>query len=487
MNGWQVLAQVGGALYVLAALLTVIRIIHDTRNPVKSLAYVMLTVFVPFVGMAVYYSFGLNYRKRRLYRRKRIEDSELFGRLQKFIAQHTEDEMAARPEPFGGNENLARMLVRGCCSPILKATEVKLLVNGEQKFPELIAAMEAATDHIHIEYYIYADDDIGNTLKEIMIHKASQGVQVRFIYDDFGSHGVNKRIVGELRAAGVEAYPYYQIRLYALANRMNFRNHRKVAVIDGRVGFVGGINVDDRYINNGRNVLYWRDTHLLIRGNAVASLQYVFMSDWNSCAPDRSELGVEPRYFPLKPASPNAIPVQIAESGPNSINGNIMLSVLGIIMNSRERLYITTPYFIPNETIVDALKYSAMSGVDVRLLVPGQSDSRFVNAASESYYGELLAVGVRIWRYRKGFVHAKSIVSDRGLAVVGSANMDIRSFELMFEVNALVFSADLNRSLCDAFMNDLMDSAEITPEEWEKRPAFDQFTGRLARLGSPML
>lgn len=475
-------------IYFLLVLATIIKIIVDTRNPVKSLAYILFTVFVPVLGMFVYLSIGVNYRKKKFYRRKNIENSELFRQLEYYIQEHSEIQLESTPDLYEDNENTIRMLFRDSFSPLISTRETKLLINGENKFPEVIKAMEEAKDHIHVEYFIYNDDEIGNQLKDIMIKKVKEGVSVRFIYDDYGSHILRKRVVPQLKAAGVEVYPFYKIRLFALANSMNYRNHRKIIIVDGDIGFIGGINVDDRYINNNeKNNLFWRDTHIMLKGNAVSSLQFIFMSDWNFCSDEESDFGIESRYFPIRLNDHFRNPVQIAASGPDSINANIMLSCMGIITNSRKRLYMTTPYFIPNETIVDAIKYAALGGVDVRLLVPGVSDSVFVNAASCSYYEELLQAGVRIYRYQKGFVHAKTIVSDFNLSVIGTANMDIRSYDLMFEVNALVFNESMNEQLCSVFFNDLKDSIEITYESWKERNRWKKFGELCARLLSPLL
>lgn len=479
---------IGEIIYFILVILTIIKIIYDTRNSAKSLAYILVVVFIPVVGMFIYFSFGENYRKRKFYQRKNANNLHLYKELAYLITESTNEAIEKYPKLYDSNGQLIRMLVTESLSPLSGVGEMKLLLNGEKKFPELLKAMENATDHIHIEYFVYNDDDIGNTIKDMMIRKAKEGVKVRFIFDDYGSHSVRKKMLGELREAGIEVYPFYEIKFYALASRMNYRNHRKIVVIDGRIGFIGGINVADRYVNNGKNQLFWRDTHLMLEGNAVATLQYIFFSDWNFCKKQENLLSIEPNYFPIDPFQGiDDDGVQIAASGPDSKNSDIMLSFLGIISGSKKRLYITTPYFIPNETIVDAIKFSALSGVDVRLLVPGISDSRFVNAASCSYYEELLDAGVRIFRYQKGFIHAKTIVSDDLLAVIGTANMDIRSFDLMFEVNANVFSREMNEQLYQTFLDDLKESEEVIPEKWNQRSKIVKFGEYCARLISPLL
>ena len=398
-------------VYVAAVLFTIITIIMDTSDSAKSLGYLLVAIVIPVVGMVLYFSVGMNYRKRKLYKRKLIENNDLFRIIRRQIIDSTEQQLHHNPVLVDGKADVVRMLLRDNISPLASATDVKLLINGEEKFDELLKALEEAKEHIHIQYYIFVDDEIGNKVKEILIRKAGEGVKVRFIMDDFGSHGLHRRMLKEFAKSKVEVAIFYRIRLYALANRLNYRNHRKIVVIDGHTGFVGGINVEDKYINNGKFKLFWRDTHLMVKGgSAVSKLQATFISDWNFCS--ENKMGLDLHYFSTGQGKDHKHLVQIASSGPDSSRPSIMLSTLGIIMASRKKLYITTPYFIPSESIVDAIVYAALSGVDVRLLVPGVSDSKIVNSASSSYYGRLLKAGVKIYRYQKGFVHAKTMVSD---------------------------------------------------------------------------
>lgn len=486
MDTSSLITTIAGTLYGLLLAFTIITIIMDTRNSAKSLGYILVVLFLPLFGIIIYFSVGINYRKRKLYRRKLIEDNGLFRIIRQQMIDSTEQQINHNPELIDGKEHIVRAILKDNISLLAPATEVKLLTNGEEKFIDLLKALEDAKDNIHIQYYIFVDDEIGNKVKDILIRKADEGVKVRFMVDDFGSHGLHKHMLKELEKSKVEVAIFYKIRLYALANRLNYRNHRKIVVIDGHIGFIGGINVEDKYINNGNFKLFWRDTHLMIKGGAaVSKLQATFISDWNFCSENKIELDLS--YFSTEMGKDQKHLVQIASSGPDSSRPSIMLSCLGIIMASKKRLYITTPYFIPNDAIVDAIVYAALSGVDVRLLVPGISDSLIVNAASCSYYTQLLKAGVKVYRYQKGFVHAKTIVSDDTLSFVGSANMDIRSFDLNFEINALVFSRIINKQLCDNFIKDIGDSKELNEKDWLKRSWLKQFGSAVARLISPLL
>ena len=481
------LLVIAEVIYLLFVIAVTVKIIYDTHDPVKTLGYLLLVVFLPVIGILFYFSFGVNYRKQKLYNKKIISDDILFERVKQQILDSSYQQMENHRRLLDDKVSLARMMLFESMMALAPVDDLKLLINGENKFPEVLEILEKAKEHIHIEYYIYADDDIGNRIKDILIRKAKEGVKVRFIYDDFASHKLGKKMVKELRDAGVEAFPFYKVRIFLLASRMNYRNHRKIIIVDGIYGFVGGINVDDRYINNGKNKLFWRDTHLAFKGEAVAGLQHVFLGDWNFCADQHLEFSEEwfPAHDPRNDREDSL--VQIVDSGPDSEMADIMFAYMGAISSAKQRLFITTPYFIPNETIMNSMKFAALKGVDVRLLVPGESDSKLVNAASCSNYQELLEVGVRIYRYHKGFVHAKTMVVDDNMSIIGTANMDIRSYDLNFEINALVYDKQLNSELAIAFMNDIEDSAEINLEEWMNRSKWIEFGDTLARLVSPLL
>ncbi|MDF2188883.1 cardiolipin synthase [Paraflavitalea sp. CAU 1676] len=476
-------------IYVILVILVCLRVIYDTRSTTKTAAYILLVIFVPIGGIFIYFSFGINYRKRKIYNKKIIKDSELDRRIKEEIVHYSLHNLERKNPAIAANKELARLLLNDGPSPLTSNNDVQVLVNGEQKFPAVLEALEKAQHHIHIEYYIYEDDEIGRAIEAVLCRKAQEGVTVRFIYDDFGSRTIRKKMVRRLRAAGVHAFAFHKIIFIALANRLNYRNHRKIIVIDGGVGFVGGINVSDRYINSPdrSQQQYWRDTHLRIEGPGVHYLQYLFLADWNFCAGEQ----VQPDYdlFPKENAfhpKGNKI-VQMAASGPDSDRPTILFSLLQAIHLAQEEILITTPYFIPGESILEALIVSALGGLKVKLLVPGESDSVFVNTAARSYYGELLKAGVEIYLYRKGFVHAKTMVTDSKVAIVGSANMDYRSFDLNFEVNAIVYDQEVAGKLRTIFYEDIKDAEKIDPVAWDARPWYLEMKEKTARLVAPML
>ncbi len=474
-------------IYVLILILVCLRIVYDTNSVTKTLAYLMLAIFIPLFGMLFYFVVGINYRKRKVYNKKLTRDNELRRTLEERIINRTEDNLKLAAEHVREGAGLVSLLLKDSWSPLTAGNTVKIFLNGEEKFPEMLEAMRQAKHHIHIQYYIFENDHIGHMIKDVLIEKLKEGVQVRFTYDDFGSWIIRKTLVEEIRKAGGEVFPFNKIRWVLFANRLNYRNHRKIVIIDGQTAFTGGINVSDRYINTpeSENCYYWRDTHMRIDGPGCYYLQYVFLCDWNFCS--GQQIQPERVYFNAPRESNSDVAVQIAASGPDSPTATIMLSLLKAIGLAKKQVLITTPYFIPGESILDALKVAALSNVSVKLLVPYKSDSRLVNAAARSYYTDLLSAGVEIYLYKKGFVHAKTLVVDDYISMVGTSNMDNRSFDLNFEVNAIVYHQEVAFRLTEIFTADLLVSEKIDPIRWRDRSVFRQLLGRIARLLSPLL
>ena len=477
-------------LYVIMTVLVCLWIIYETDTTTKTLAYLLLAIFVPFLGTIFYFAFGVNYRKRKIYSKKLHENLEMSARVKRQIVAHSSAMIDNCDEIDDQEKQLMYLLLNDTQSPVSNRNEVKVMLNGEEKFPEVIACLKAAEHHIHIEYYIYENDEIGREIEEILIQKVKEGVEVRFIYDDFGSRSIRRNIVKRLLANGVQAFPFMRVHFILFANQVNYRNHRKIIVIDGVTAFVGGVNVSDRYINKEENkdkTKYWRDMHLRIDGPSVYYLQHIFLCDWNFCANEK----IEPTeaFFPKKTIA-NAYGkkwVQIAASGPDSTTPIILYSLVKAISMAKKEVIITTPYFIPGESLIESIVIAALSGVEVHILVPSNSDTLFVNSAARSYYRELLRSGVRVYEYQKGFIHTKSMVVDGEIAIVGTANMDIRSFDLNFEVNAIVYDEDIAKQVRDAFLEDLENAREIQYKDWMKRPFLRVLLEKIARLLSPML
>ncbi|MCC5918354.1 MAG: cardiolipin synthase [Cryomorphaceae bacterium] len=471
-------------IYYIILGLVCLKIVYETNHSVKAIAYILFALLLPVFGMVFYFIFGINYRKRKIYRKKVVTDGLLRKRLGENILGKTLDRINNHPKEIGAASGLVELLFNENSSPLTDGNKVELLINGEEKFPRLLEDIARAKHHIHLQYYIFENDGIGGEIIEAISEKAKSGVEVRFIYDDFGSRDFGKKATEKLRRCGVQIFPYNKIRFGFLANRINYRNHRKSVIIDGEIAYTGGINVSDRYINQG-NENFWRDTHLRLQGPGVYFLQYQFFADWNFCA--SQSLQMKDTYFPGKPCPGHNALVQIAAGGPDCPSPTIMLSLIKAISVAQREICITTPYFIPGESVKDAIKVAAISGIKVKLLVPEKSDSRLVNAAAYSYYNDLMAIGVEVYLYQKGFIHAKTMIIDDNLSVVGTANMDTRSFDLNFELNAVIYDRAFAAEHKLVFQEDLAHARKVDFEAWQLRPKTKLLSERLARLLSPML
>lgn len=485
---WKTILKIGSILYALLAIGISLMILMNARSGSKALAYLALIALVPILGIIFYLSFGINYRKNKIYTRKILQDDRLSALIQNALNQRFKEVSLEHKADLEYFYPLAKMIQEDARNIFSDDNHVDVLINGEQKFPRLLEDLRNAQEHIHIQYYIYDNDVIGNEIADILIEKHQAGVEVKFIYDDFGASSIRKTLVRRLKAAGVPNYPFYKIKLIALANRLNYRNHRKIVVIDNKVGYVGGINVADKYINQEKSKGYWRDTHLRIEGLSVLSLQMVFLGDWQFCADENIENIT--KYFPRNDLSGNEYGdkvVQVISSGPDSNYPSILFALNRAILLSKKTVWLTTPYFIPEETLTDALIMASLSGVDIKLLVPMHSDSTFVNTCASSHYEEMLEAGVEIYRYTKGFVHAKTMVCDDKIAFVGTANLDQRSFDLNFEVNAVVYNKELAQQLSNAFMEDLRHAEKLEYSDWMQRPRWRRLVERVLYLFSPLM
>ena len=475
------------AIYVLVLVYTIVRILLDTHSTSKALAYFLMVVLFPIFGLVFYYSFGINYRHIKSTQERIVSFNKLTEQFNKYVEDETDFLLKTNPDTFKQYDELVRF-IHNLGGENLGKNEFKLLVNGEEKFPEVLKTLKTAKHFIHMEYYDWENDTRGNQIKEVLLKKIQEGVKVRVMYDDYASRKIKHNIVKELKAAGAEIYPVIKVKLAKFANRVNHRDHRKLIIMDGHTGFIGGINVSDRYDNSIETGLYWRDTHVKIMGTTVKNINRHFIANWNACQPDK--LSITEDLFPtlLKQGEGNYTELaQIVAGGPIYPMSNIMLSYFRIFTLAREKLYITNPYFIPNDSILDALKQAAIAGVDVRIMVPEKSDSAIVGAAAKFYFTELLKAGVKVYTYKKGFVHAKTVVADTNLSVVGTANMDIRSFDLNFEMMSVIYGPSFASQLEKVYLNDLKQCNELSYEEWQKHGIYKRLIYSIARLISSFL
>ncbi len=471
-------------LYYMAALITVALIVHDLRDPVKAMSWILVVMLIPLLGLVSYMVFGRNYRKQKIFNRKEIEGFKQMEYLCRAQLCELVDPDVRHLDSVEANIQIITLLLNNNKSLLTLRNRVTILNDGEAKFAELFAAIEGARSSIHLEYYIFdPDDGVGSRLVELLARKASEGVEVRLIYDDVGCWSLKRRHVARLRERGIRVCCFMPVSFPWLTSNLNNRNHRKIAVIDGRIGFTGGINIAQRYVS-GTRLGPWRDTHIKVEGDAVNMLQSVFMTDWYFVSDH--ELLSDARYFP-KERVPETVPMQIASSGPDSDWASIMQAFFAAINRARRSIYISTPYFLPNQAVLTALKVAALGGVDVRIILPHRSDSKVVYWASRSYIGELLDAGIKVYFYCRGFNHSKIMIVDDDFCSIGSANMDIRSFEDNFEVTAIIYDRRTVAELTDTFMKDIRNSVIITRAAWHERSGWCAFYESVARLMSPLL
>jgi cardiolipin synthase len=456
----------------------------ERRNVAATWAWLMVLFFLPAVGFILYLILGQNLSRRKLYKIKVDRLTTIRGIIYRQFRELEQGIVAYKDPAIANYHNLIQMNLVSSFALFTQDNEVEIFTDGKSKFDALFHAMEGAVDHIHLIYYIVRDDDLGQRLMKILVEKAKQGVKVRFLYDDIGCYGLSKKYFHDLLEAGGEVAAFFPSRIPYLNFRVNYRNHRKLAIIDGKYGFIGGFNIGDEYLGLNERFGKWRDTHLMIRGGAVLQIQAQYLLDWKLAT--RKDVPIQPRYFPM-PTSMGHVGIQIVASGPDTEEQQIKDGYLKMIYAAKESIYLQTPYFIPDESMLTALKLAAMSGVDVKIMIPSEPDHKIVYWATSSYLGELLACGVRVYLYSKGFIHAKTIVVDGRIASVGTANIDTRSFKLNFEVNAFIYDSGTAAKLMNIFVKDAEFSSELTLERYKHRSLLIKFKESCARLLSPIL
>lgn len=456
-------------------------IFFENRHPTQTITWLVVLGSFPLIGFIFYLLFGRNYRKERMFRKKYFLDKQAFLTVEGDDDPRSEEKRRLLGEHQARLFTLAHKLGN---SPISFDTSTKVLTNGEETFRNIIDELKRARHHIHLEYYIVRHDHIGQEIKDILIGKANQGVKVRFLFDAVGSWKLSKAYINELRGAGIETVPFGPVRLPFLNNKFNFRNHRKIIVIDGTIGFVGGLNIGDEYLGRDKEIGFWRDTHLMLKGEAVRTLQLIFLQDWYYMT-NHSFLTAEYLSPQLDYKSHGG--VQLIAGGPDNEWSVIKNIFFAMITSAKKNVWIASPYFIPDEDIFSAIKVAALSGVDVRLLVPNRPDKRIVFHASRSYFPELLEAGVKVYEYERGFMHSKIVIVDDELASIGTSNMDMRSFHLNFEVNAFLFRTNSTEKLVMEYLNDLKYAKELNLLTFQKRHFGLRILESTARLLSPLL
>ena len=472
-------------LVIINIFLSLVIIFFQRRSPQTVWTWLLILYFIPILGFVLYLMIGQDFHKSRMFKAKEIE-----GEL-KYAVRRQEERIyrkrlrLANPE-MRRFENLILYNLEVGQAVLTDNNDVRIYADGKEKFQALYQEIMEAKEYIHIQYYIIRDDELWQHLERALIQKAEEGVEVRILYDSMGCRTMKRQAWKRLTQAGIQVGEFFPAVLRRLQLRINYRNHRKIVVIDGRTAFVGGFNVGREYLGMDKKFGYWRDTHLKIQGSSVLALHIRFILDWNYAT--KQNLFLQDRYFKdqkNKPAGKD--PVQIISSGPDSKEQNIRNTYLKMVAKARKNIYIQTPYFIPDESVLDAIKIAAMSGVDVRLMIPCKPDHPFVYWATYSYVGDLLEAGAKCYTYDNGFLHAKGMTVDGIVSCYGTANMDIRSFKLNFEVNAVIYSVKTTEELDRRFLEDLKNCTQITPYLYGQRSYLVRVKEQFSRLFSPLL
>ena len=466
-------------LYVAVIVGIMLTVLMDNRQPAKTIAWVLVLLFVPVVGIVLYIFFGQNTRKMKL-----ISGRSLDQLSKRSMLEFVEQRNLRMPEYFS---SLVRLFTNQSLSLPFKDNAVEFYTDGYQFFPALLQAIKGATNHIHLDTYIIADDPLGRLVSDALVAKAREGVEVRLIYDDVGCWRVPERFFDRMRQAGVKVRSFMPVRFPAFTSKVNYRNHRKVCVIDGTQGFIGGMNIALRYVKGLHGgTLPWRDTHMRLRGSVVYALQRAFLVDWYFV--DRTLIN-DHRYYPPMPWHiSNDSLAQVVTSSPIAQWPDIMQGYVRILLEAKRYVYMETPYFLPTEPVLFAMRTAALAGVDVRLLIPRRSDAWLIQLASMSYVTETLEAGVKVRLYEKGFNHSKLLVADDQISTCGSTNIDFRSFENNFEANVFFYDRQTALRIKDIYMRDEDCSINFSEaRELHHRPYMHRFVESLLRLLSPLL
>ncbi|MEE6679357.1 cardiolipin synthase [Pediococcus pentosaceus] len=467
--------------YLINIIIALTIALMEKRDISAAWAWLFVMLLLPGIGFIIYLFFGWKLNQRQIFdlkAQKRLGISDM--------AEYQKRNPKNKPTLDTNLENdLVQMFLNTDNAILTTKNDLKIFTDGHEKFNNLFEDLKKAKHHINIEYFTIYDDQLGKKLRKILVQKAREGVQVKVLYDLFGSKGSKQKFFKELIQAGGEVTPFMKSKLGYYSFRINFRNHRKIVVIDGSVGYIGGFNIGDQYLGRNKRFGNWRDTHLRLEGSVVLQLQSRFFMDWNASA-KRQKVQFSLDYFPQSNVQ-NNIPMQIVSSGPENDVQKIKQGYIKMIMGAKHSIWIETPYFIPDDALMEALLIAIRSGIEVRIVIPQMPDHPFVYRATEYYVQQLLKAGARIYSYQNGFMHAKTIVVDNMITSVGSANWDIRSFKLNFEANAFMYDPKVAEQIIATIKNDLKDARELDEEYFKQQSSWKKFRQLASRLISPIL
>ncbi len=453
----------------------IVIILSENRNPIKSLAWITVLIFLPIAGLAFYVFFGRN---------PKTHHTLLKHQKRRLLHNFNSRPVSLKDvDPSVVNKQIVKLTDTIGGTPLTIGNEIEVFTSGERKFETLKRDLRRATNFICLQYYIFTDDHIGHEIADILIERAHAGVNVKVIYDHVGSFSVKNEFYKRMRRAGIDAQPFLRVTFPQLASRLNWRNHRKIVVIDGKVGYIGGMNIADRYVEEINGKAPWRDTHFRVRGAIINSLLYSFASDWSYMG---RPLPTDERRFKPELVD-NNVGIQLITSGPDSRWANIALAYQKAISGAKKSIFIQTPYFLPTDDLLKSLQAAALAQVDVRIMIPRHSDSYLLNWASFSYVAQCLQAGIKIYLYEERMIHSKMMVIDDAMVTAGSTNFDFRSFEHNFESNIFVYDRNFNTRMRDIFFKDLNQCTKLTYTRWRHRPFLQKVMESVVRLLSPIL
>lgn len=479
--------SIGLFLYIGYVLGTIVFLLLDNRESASTFAWILLIVVLPVIGLLVYLLIGRNWR--RLSKKKQLSKQllrrELVGILRPLINRESKEiSIMKKKGGYSYKQELLQLLHGTSNSVLTSRNKVKILHNGKEKFDSLLEDLKNAKKFIHMEYFIWRDDELTRRIRDILIGKAAEGVEVRLLYDAFGGLLLSRSYRNSLWRAGVKIFPYFNFLKPFKFHTINYRNHRKIAIIDGEIGYVGGMNLAKEYIDGGKRFKSWRDTHLRIEGEAVAILQGVFSTSWFNTTHERL---FSEKYFPMTRAGTRRIPIQVTTSGPDSAWESIKQLYFALITSAEKRVWIQSPYLIPDQSVLMALKTAAMSGIDVRIMMTGIPDKKLPYWSAFTYMKDLLRAGVKVYHYKKGFMHAKTIAVDGEVCSIGTANMDIRSFHLNYELNTLIYDRNTASKLEKDFEKDMGHCNVFSLTDYYHQGFTRRLRNSIARLLAPLL
>ncbi len=483
VNFYNIINEIFNYVSVFIIVSIIFLVIRENSNPIKTIAWIQILIFLPIVGFILYIFFGINYRKRKIFKMKsRTDEISIDSFLQTLIPYHNK-RLTLKEQKDPLSSRLITLMQHNDKAFLSWHNKIDIFFSGKDKINQLFLDISRAKESIHLEYFSILYDETGFLLKELLIDRLKAGVEIRIIYDSVGSWRIRHHYWEEIIKAGGECYPFLPVYFPFLSSKLNYRDHRKIVIIDNQIGYIGGVNIGNKYMGMSKKFGNWRDSHLKIEGEAVLLLQKIFLLDWSFVS--NKSLFID-KYF-ITHSTNDYLPMQIVTSGPDSDWENILQVYFTMISSAQKYIYIQTPYMVLDESILMALKTASLSGIDIKIMLPEKPDHRLVYYGSRSYYSELISCGVKIYEYTKGFIHSKMILVDDQIVSIGTANMDLRSFKQNFEINALIYDLKPVLEVKKNYLNDLEDSHLIYEEDFKKRSFYLKILESLARLFSPIL